>query len=88
MTASDVLEGLKTAAATPPLWTLAAVFALKSCAAYCLIFWTPLVISDILGPSGSPLYAILLTAVPYAFAASAAIGVGWLSHRYVAWFTV
>lgn len=59
------------------------MFALKSCAAYALIFWTPLVISDLLGPSGRPLHAILLTSVPYAFAAAAAMGVGWLSHKYV-----
>lgn len=60
------------------------MFALKSCAAYSLIFWTPIVISDILGPAGTPLHSTLLTAIPYALAASAAVGVGWLSHRYVA----
>lgn len=81
-TSADVKEGLKTAVASPALWRLALVFALKSCAAYALIFWTPLVISDLLGPSGRPLHAILLTSVPYAFAAAAAMGVGWLSHKY------
>jgi hypothetical protein len=85
-TSSDVLHGLKAAAATSALWTLAAVQGLKSCAAYCLIFWTPVVISDLLGPSSKPLSAILLTSIPYAFAAAAAVGMGQLSHKYVSGF--
>lgn len=81
---ADLLAGLRFAASSPALWRLAAVYALKSFAAYALIFWTPLAISDLLGghaaAGGGPTAAVLLTAVPYTFAAVTAVAVGWSSH--------
>jgi MFS transporter, ACS family, tartrate transporter len=60
---------------------LTAVFWTKSCAAYSLIFWAPLVISDLLGPNNTnPNVPILLTAVPYAFAAVFTYTIGWSSQ--------
>lgn len=77
---SDLLTGLRFAATSPALWRLSAVYALKSVAAYALIFWTPLAISDLLGAASGPNAAVLLTAVPYTFAAATAVAVGWSSH--------
>lgn len=79
---ADLLTGLRFAATSPALWRLSAVYALKSVAAYALIFWTPLAIADLLGgrAGSSPNTAVLLTAVPYTFAAATAVAVGWSSH--------
>lgn len=77
------MAGLRFAVLSPALWRLSAVYALKSCAAYALIFWTPIAIDDLLGSRGSghgPPAAVLLTAVPYTFAAATAVAVGWSSH--------
>ena len=61
---------------------MTAVFFAKSCAAYSLIFWTPLVIADLLGDDhrGNPNLPILLTAIPYMFAAAATYAIGVSSH--------
>eukprot|EP00892_Ulva_mutabilis_P008593 jgi/Ulvmu1/6105/UM027_0083.1 len=82
---SDLLGGLRFAALSPALWRLSLIYALKSCAAYALIFWTPLAIDDLLAASsgggrGAPTVAVLLTAIPYTFAAGTAVAVGWSSH--------
>eukprot|EP00892_Ulva_mutabilis_P008595 jgi/Ulvmu1/6107/UM027_0085.1 len=92
-TGESLLCGMRYAVGSHPLWLLTAVYTAKSCAAYSLIFWTPLVISDLLNRGAAPgaaatagtahdLSAVLLTAVPYAFAAVASYAIGWSSHAW------
>ena len=82
---------MRYAAKSAALWQLIAVYTAKCFAAYSLIFWTPLVISDLLSRGRGPgaaagtthdLTAVLLTAVPYAFAAVSSYFVGWSSHAW------
>jgi hypothetical protein len=89
-TAAQLVRGLGTAVVRLDLWKLTAVFCAKACAAYSLIFWTPLVIADLLhgapedtphAAAANPNLPILLTAVPYAFAAAATYAIGWSSQR-------
>ena len=82
---------MRYAATSAALWQLTAVHIAKCCAGYSLLFWTPLVISDLLSRGRGPgaaagathdLTAVLLTAVPYAFAAAASYLIGWSSHAW------
>eukprot|EP00892_Ulva_mutabilis_P008594 jgi/Ulvmu1/6106/UM027_0084.1 len=90
-TAAELVAGLRTAATSCALWQLTAVVTAKSFAVFSLIFWIPLVVSDLLHRSGHSsaaagtshdLAAVLLTAVPYAFAAVASYAIGWSSHAW------
>lgn len=85
------MSGMRYAATSRALWHLTAAYTAKCFAAYSLIFWTPLVISDLLSRGGGPSVeggtmhdraAIALTALPYAFAAAAAYLIGWSSHAW------
>ena len=100
--------GLRKAATSRALWQLTAILTAKSFAIFSLIFWIPLVVSDLLHRSGTlpngvdatpsaatggvdaeesdgathDLTAVLLTAVPYAFAAVTSYLIGWSSHAW------
>ena len=84
------MSGVRVAATSGTLWRLTAATAFKLCALFALLFWTPLVISDLLSRSMQPgaadasaapdVTAVLLAAVPFAGAAAASWLLGWSSQ--------
>lgn len=90
-TAAEVLAGLRYASTSRTLWHLTAALSAKCLAATALIFWTPLVISDLISRGGwaegassaeHNRAAMLLTAVPYTLAAAASYAIGRSSHAW------